>query len=122
MMDIDSQTKLLYDNLSDEDKLSFKTRYESQSKKGWIYYLFLVLLGRFGANRFYLNQIGMGILYLLTSGLFLIGLIYDLFTGMSQVRSYNERLCARLITDYQPGEDFVSGQLETASGIPDIGL
>jgi TM2 domain-containing membrane protein YozV len=41
-------------------------------------WLLLTFLGAFGIHRFYLGKWGTGIIYLLTGGLFLIGLLYDL--------------------------------------------
>lgn len=41
-------------------------------------------------HKFYLQKMGMGILYIFTGGIFLIGWIIDLFTIPSQVRSFNQ--------------------------------
>jgi len=41
--------------------------------------LLCIFLGEFGAHYFYVGKIGMGILYLLTAGLFGIGWIVDIF-------------------------------------------
>jgi len=54
-----------------------------------IAYLLWFFFGVFGVHKFYLNKIGVGIIYLLTGGLFLIGWIYDLFTLGNQVDVYN---------------------------------
>ena len=40
--------------------------------------LLCIFLGFFGAHKFYLGKIGMGILYLLTGGLFGFGWIIDI--------------------------------------------
>ena len=58
----------------------------------WVAYLLWFLLGPVGVHKFYLGKIGMGILYLFTGGIFLIGWIIDLFTLPSQVRAYNEEV------------------------------
>ena len=58
----------------------------------WIAYLLWFLLGPVGVHKFYLGKIGMGILYLFTGGIFLIGWIIDLFTLPSQVRTYNDEV------------------------------
>lgn len=44
----------------------------------WVALTLCVLLGFFGAHKFYEGRIGMGILYLLTFGLFAIGWIADI--------------------------------------------
>jgi TM2 domain-containing membrane protein YozV len=46
-------------------------------------------LGVFGVHRFYLGKWGTGILYLLTLGIFSIGLIYDFWTLNSQISELN---------------------------------
>jgi TM2 domain-containing membrane protein YozV len=56
--------------------------------KGTAYLLWL-FLGVFSAHRFYLGQIGIGILYLLTFQLFGIGWIIDFFILGGMVDKYN---------------------------------
>jgi TM2 domain-containing membrane protein YozV len=58
-------------------------------KSKGIAYLLWFFLGVFGVHKFYLEKIAVGIIYLLTGGLFLIGWIYDLFTLGNQVDVYN---------------------------------
>ena len=48
-------------------------------KNEWVYALLLLFFGTLGAHKFYIGQIGMGILYLLTGGLGGIGPIIDFF-------------------------------------------
>ncbi|WP_461452564.1 NINE protein [Mucilaginibacter sp.] len=52
-------------------------------------YILWFFLGPFGAHKFYLNKVGMGILYFFTFGIFGIGWIIDLFTLGNQVDIYN---------------------------------
>ncbi len=52
-------------------------------------YLLWFFLGLFGAHKFYLGKVGMGILYLFTAGLFGVGWIIDLFTLGNRVDVYN---------------------------------
>ena len=52
-------------------------------------YLLWFFLGVFGAHKFYLGQIGIGVVYLFAGGLFLIGWFIDLFTLSNQVDVYN---------------------------------
>jgi TM2 domain-containing membrane protein YozV len=54
-------------------------------------WLLLTFLGVFGIHRFYLGKWGTGLIYLLTGGLFLIGLLYDLWTLNEQVSVINSR-------------------------------
>jgi hypothetical protein len=60
-----------------------------QMKSKTTAYLLWLFFGLFGAHKFYLKKTGMGILYLLTAGLFFIGWIIDLFTLGRQVDQYN---------------------------------
>jgi hypothetical protein len=53
-------------------------------------YLLWFFLGIFGAHKFYLDKLGMGVLYILTGGLFFVGWIIDLFTLGKQVDQHNQ--------------------------------
>lgn len=52
-------------------------------------YLLWFFLGALGAHKFYLGKTVVGIIYLITAGLFGFGLLYDLFTLGGQVKTYN---------------------------------
>ena len=55
------------------------------TKSKGVAYLLWFFLGLLGVHKFYVNKIGMGVIYLLTFGLFGIGWFIDLFTLGSQV-------------------------------------
>ena len=59
---------------------------------GWA---LLTFFGVFGLHRFYLGKWPTGILYLLTGGLALFGLLYDLWTLNGQIDTENRRLQSR---------------------------
>ena len=59
-----------------------------------IAYLLLLFGGVLGLHKFYLNRPAWGVVYILTGGLFCVGLIYDLFTLPAQVRRCNDELGA----------------------------
>jgi serine/threonine protein kinase/TM2 domain-containing membrane protein YozV len=58
----------------------------------WVVYMLWFFFGLIGVHKFYLNKFGMGILYIFTGGIFLIGWFIDLFTIPRQVRIYNEQI------------------------------
>lgn len=51
--------------------------------------ILLTFLGVFGVHRFYMGKLGTGLLYLLTLGLFGIGILYDYWTLNAQISSRN---------------------------------
>ncbi len=55
---------------------------------GWI---LLTFLGIFGIHRFYMGKWLSGIIYLLTGGLFLVGIVYDYWTLNEQLTLINSR-------------------------------
>ena len=57
-------------------------------KDKWIAFLLCTLLGSVGAHKFYEGRIGMGILYLLTGGLFLIGAFIDWIIILTKPNPY----------------------------------
>jgi len=54
-------------------------------KQKGVAYLLWFFLGLFGAHKFYVGKVGMGVVYLFTAGLFGIGWFIDLFTLGNQV-------------------------------------
>ena len=54
-------------------------------------WIFLTFLGLFGIHRFYMGKWVTGIIWLLTGGLFLFGLLYDLWTLNGQVDEVNRQ-------------------------------
>lgn len=57
----------------------------------WVAFLLCVLLGYFGAHKFYEGKAGMGILYLCTFGLFGIGWFIDCITLLCKPNPYYVR-------------------------------
>ena len=65
-------------------------RYPAKASDYILAWVLLVLLGIFGAHRFYQGKILSGVLYLLTVGVFGLGIIYDLFTLNEQIAEANK--------------------------------
>jgi len=79
------------DDLSDEEGTKFAHIYRSRRRDPQIIML-TTLLGFVviaGVQRFLLNQIGMGLLYLFTGGLCLVGTIVDLVNYRKLAMDYN---------------------------------
>lgn len=64
-------------------------RYEEGPKSYPLAWILLTFLGVFGAHRFYLGKWLTALLYLLTGGLFLLGVLYDLWTLNGQIDEIN---------------------------------
>jgi TM2 domain-containing membrane protein YozV len=60
-------------------------RFRPGSKNYNVAWILLTFLGIFGIHRFYLGKWITGILYLLTGGLLLLGVIYDYWTLNDQI-------------------------------------
>ena len=54
-------------------------------------WILLTFLGLFGIHRFYLGKWLSALLYLLTGGLFLVGLVYDYWTLNQQISQVNRQ-------------------------------
>jgi TM2 domain-containing membrane protein YozV len=66
-------------------------RFKPGSKDYNVAWLLLTFLGVFGIHRFYLGKIITGVLYLLTGGLLLLGVIYDYWTLNDQIDEIHYR-------------------------------
>lgn len=55
-------------------------------------YFLWFFFGALGFHKFYMRKTALGFLYIVTAGLFLIGLLVDLFTLPGQVKKFNQRL------------------------------
>lgn len=59
-----------------------------KEKDKWVAFFLCLFLGLVGAHKFYEEKIGMGILYIFTGGLFLVGAIIDLILILSKPNPY----------------------------------
>ena len=67
---------------------NFNGAFGEKPKNKWVAIVLLILLGYFGAHKFYEGKFGMGILYLFTFGLFGIGLIVDFISLLFKPMTY----------------------------------
>ena len=59
-----------------------------RARNKWTAFFLCLFLGLVGAHKFYEGKTGMGILYLFTGGLFVVGAFIDLFVILSKPRIY----------------------------------
>lgn len=84
----------LIKDMDDDKARSFASVYRSRRKEPQMILILALLgfVGFAGIHRFILNQIGMGILYLLTAGLCFIGTIIDLVNHQKLTFEYNQKV------------------------------
>jgi TM2 domain-containing membrane protein YozV len=88
----------LFSDLTDEQASKFTSVYRSRRKDPQTV-LITCILGFFliaGVHRLLLNQIGMGILYIFTGGLCLIGTIVDLVNYKDMAFQYNRNVAQEI--------------------------
>lgn len=85
----ESQTFSLYEELQTANDSSWRVMVTGHFKSPVVALLFSLFFGGVGVDRFYLGQIGMGILKLLTLGGLGIWSLIDLFSIMDLARDVN---------------------------------
>src|SRR5690554_1322437 len=88
----------LISDLDDSQAVRFANAYRARRKDPQTILLTCLLgfLGFAGIHRFLLNQIGMGILYILTAGLCVIGTLVDLVNYKEMTFDYNRDVAQEL--------------------------
>jgi TM2 domain-containing membrane protein YozV len=86
-------------NLDDQKAQSFANIYRSRRKDPQVILLVTLVgfLGIAGIQRFLTDQIGLGILYLLTGGICMIGTIIDLVNYKKIAFEYNQKQAAQIM-------------------------
>ena len=64
---------------------------DGRAKNKWVALMLCFFLGYLGAHKFYEDKVGMGILYLLTCGLFVIGWVVDFISLLFRSNPYYVR-------------------------------
>lgn len=87
----------LMTDMSEEQAERFAHIYRERRRDPTIILLLALVgfLGVAGVHRFFIDEIGMGVLYLLTAGLCFIGTIVDLFNYKDLAFRYNRRQADR---------------------------
>lgn len=89
----------LIKDLDEQKALLFANAYRARRKEPSLVLILSCVgfIGIAGIQRFITDQIGMGILYLLTGGLCGIGTIVDIITHKSIAFSYNQKVALELL-------------------------
>ena len=74
-----SQPTIVINNANNNSNSSVNTAaiIGVRAKNKWVSFLLCIFFGYLGAHKFYEGKVGMGLVYLFTGGLFLIGWIVD---------------------------------------------
>ena len=83
----ESQPNIVIQNTNTNTNVNAGGRYGSPKNK-WVAFFLCLFLGVIGAHKFYEGKIGMGVLYLLTAGLFTIGAVIDLIALLFKPNPY----------------------------------
>ncbi|NBC66302.1 MAG: NINE protein [Bacteroidetes bacterium] len=94
----------IIEDMPDEEARMFSNIYRSR-RKDPILFMALAVLGIVpgvaGIHRFFVGQIGMGILYLLTVGLCFIGTIVDMINYKNFAFEYNRKIAKDLLREFE---------------------
>ncbi|MEA4931863.1 MAG: TM2 domain-containing protein [Anaerolineaceae bacterium] len=96
----DETVNRLLMSIAPEKQMLFNMQYQNVKKNPTTALVLALLLGAFGAHKFYLNQIGMGILYLVFcwTGIPSIISFIEAFTISAKVGEMNEQNANRIAT------------------------
>lgn len=102
-----NHVQMILKDYSDQQAQQFAVVYRSRRRDPMIILLMCLigLLGIAGIHRFFINQIGMGILYFFTAGLCFIGTIVDAVNYQSLAFEYNRQVAQEVslyINQYFP--------------------
>ncbi len=83
---------LLLKDLDDRERLMFQSEYQTVKKSSTTAILLAFFLGSFGAHRFYLGEVGLGVLYIAFCWTLIPGIvaIVELFLLKGRVQVYNK--------------------------------
>ena len=83
-----AQPQIVINNANNNTNTNMVGGLGLRPKNKWVSLCLCLLLGYFGAHKFYEGKIGMGILYLFTVGLFGIGVIIDAIVILTKPNPY----------------------------------
>jgi len=91
----------LIENMTEEKAKLFASIYRSRRRDPVLLLILALigLLGIAGIHRFFVGHIGMGILYVFTGGLCLIGTIVDMINYKNFAFEYNRKIAQQIVTE-----------------------
>jgi TM2 domain-containing membrane protein YozV len=94
---------MLMQNMTDQQKMMFLSQYNNVKKDTTVAVLLAFFLGGFGAHRFYMGEVGVGILYAIFFWTFIPAFIafIECFLLSGRVRTYNNAQAHLLATQMQ---------------------
>ena len=79
----------MQEGLTDQQKMMFMSQYNSEKKDRTLALILSILLGTLGIDRFYIGDMGIGILKLLTAGVCGVLYVIDWFMITGKTDEYN---------------------------------
>jgi len=92
----------LQEGMTDQQKIMFITQYSSEKKERTVGLILSLLVGVLGVDRFYVGDIGLGVLKLLTFGVCGILAIVDWFLIMGRVDEFNRKKVREIAAAIKP--------------------
>jgi TM2 domain-containing membrane protein YozV len=91
---------ILMQNMNDQQRMMFMAQMSQVRKDPIVGVLLAFFLGCFGAHRFYMGEIGMGVLYIVFCWTFIPGIVafIECFLMPDRVRRYNEQEAYKIAT------------------------
>ena len=93
------EEQALISNLDAQERAMFQAQFSSMKRDRTLMLVISVFLGGFGVDRFLLDNVGMGVLKLLTGGLFGILWLIDIFLIMGKTDEYNRRKASEVVAN-----------------------
>lgn len=80
--------QVVINNVNNNTAQAAAVVYGGRLRNRWVAFFLCLFFGVLGFHKFYEGKIGMGILYIFTGGLFVIGWLVDLFTLLFKPNPY----------------------------------
>ncbi|MCC5942599.1 MAG: TM2 domain-containing protein [Balneolaceae bacterium] len=94
---------IIIEDMADDEAKMFANIYRSR-RRDPVLLLVLALIGLFGVagiHRFFIGQIGMGILFVFTAGLCFIGTIVDMINYKNFAFEYNRKVAQEVLKEFK---------------------